>query len=132
MLVGILLAASAAVPNPGNADGSVSTWDGDSKIVMQALADIQELGALKYCGKMGLRDPLYRKISDRFVELQIEQGLPEGAATRWLLYADLLSSGVHAGLVKARLDTVQRSRVCSDAISHVDKVMEATGPGHAP
>lgn len=130
MLVKILLAASAAVSEPENANGDLSTWDTDTKIVMQGLEDIQELGALKYCGKTGLRDPLYRKISDHFVELQIEQGLPEGAATRWLLYADLLSSGVQAGLVKARLDAAQRSRVCSAAISQIDKMMEAKGPGH--
>lgn len=81
--------------------------------------DIQMLGTLKYCDKLGLRDPVYRNISDSIVS-----HASGDIGIQLLQIADRQASGVEMGLNIAQLDPVEKIRICNFAIKYVDQLMQ--------
>jgi len=82
-------------------------------------AEIQVLGILRYCDKLGLRGPLYEKIADSIVQSS------EADANDMLRIADVQSVGVMMGLDLAKLSPASKARICEKATTYVDKILRS-------
>ena len=104
---------------PATAAGGDSFNDQLTRTLSDNAIDIQMLGTLKYCDKIGLRDPVLKSISDSIVS-----HASGDTAVQLLQIADRQASGVEMGLNIAQLDPVEKMRVCDFAVRYVDQLMQ--------